>query len=199
MFWDESAGGGAGAMTWLTPGTNLTITDTTINATDTNTTYTAGGVLLDLTGTTFSINEGTLTDGNICTYVSGTGLVCNTIPASLSHDAVTLSGAYDYFTLSGQDIIRGQVDLTTDVTGTLPVGNGGTGTTTFTTNGVLYGQGASALTATTAGTSGQLLVANGSGVPTLSPCPAMLTLQQTEQQQFKGIALLWELTQQEIM
>lgn len=33
---------------------------------------------------------------------------------------VTLSGSYDYITLSGQDIVRGQVDLSTDVTGSLP-------------------------------------------------------------------------------
>lgn len=43
---------------------------------------------------------------------------------------VTLAGAYDYLTLSGQQITLGQVDLTTDVTGTLPIGNGGTGATT---------------------------------------------------------------------
>lgn len=49
--------------------------------TDNNTTYTAGGTLLDLTGTTFSIDEGTLTNGKLCTYVSGTGLVCNTDPS----------------------------------------------------------------------------------------------------------------------
>ena len=40
---------------------------------------------------------------------------------------VTVSGTYDYITLSGQDIVRGQVDVTTDVTGTLPVASGGTG------------------------------------------------------------------------
>lgn len=39
------------------------------------------------------------------------------------HNAVTVSGAYDYITLSGQDIIRGQVDLAADVMGTLPDGN----------------------------------------------------------------------------
>lgn len=39
------------------------------------------------------------------------------------HSAVTLSGTPDYITLSGQDIIRGQVDLTTDVTGLLPGSN----------------------------------------------------------------------------
>lgn len=47
------------------------------NYTDTNTTYTAGGVLLDLTGTVFSVNVGTLTTTKGCKYVSGTGLVCD--------------------------------------------------------------------------------------------------------------------------
>ncbi len=36
---------------------------------------------------------------------------------------VSMSGAYDYITLVGQDIVRGQVDLTTDVTGVLPNAN----------------------------------------------------------------------------
>lgn len=49
--------------------------------------------------------------------------------------------------------------------GTLPVGRGGTGVTTFTTNGILYGQGASALAVTSAGTEGQVLQASAAGVP----------------------------------
>ena len=36
---------------------------------------------------------------------------------------VTLAGAYDYLTLSGQEITLGQIDLTTDVTGALPNAN----------------------------------------------------------------------------
>jgi len=61
----------------------ITFNDTklniTIDARDTDTTYTASGVLLDLSGTVFSINEGTLTDENICTYEStGTQLECTT-------------------------------------------------------------------------------------------------------------------------
>ena len=41
-------------------------------------------------------------------------------------DAVTLTGN-DYLTISGQAITVGDVDLTADVTGTLPVSSGGTG------------------------------------------------------------------------
>lgn len=41
-------------------------------------------------------------------------------------DAVTLTGN-DYLTISNQEITVGSVDLTTDVTGTLPVASGGTG------------------------------------------------------------------------
>jgi len=40
---------------------------------------------------------------------------------------VTLAGSYNYFTISGQEITLGQVDLATDVTGDLPVAEGGTG------------------------------------------------------------------------
>ncbi len=45
------------------------------------------------------------------------------------------------------------------------VADGGTGVSTFTTNGVLYGNGASAIQVTSAGTDGQVLQANASGVP----------------------------------
>jgi len=59
---------------------------------------------------------------------------------------VTLAGSLDYITLSGQEITRNAIDLAADVTGTLPVGNGGTGATTLTSNAVLTGNGTSAIT-----------------------------------------------------
>lgn len=48
--------------------------------------------------------------------------------AAAAHDPVTLAGTPDYITLSGQVITRGQIDLTADVTGVLPIGNYATGT-----------------------------------------------------------------------
>ena len=46
---------------------------------------------------------------------------------------VTLSGSLDYLSLAGQVLTLGSIDLSTDVTGTLPVGNGGTGLTSLST------------------------------------------------------------------
>jgi len=43
---------------------------------------------------------------------------------------VTLAGTPDYITITGQAITRNQIDLTTDVTGDLPVADGGTGSST---------------------------------------------------------------------
>lgn len=60
----------------------------------------------------------------------------------------------------------GKVGLTTHVSGTLAVGNGGTGATTFTANGILYGNTTSAIQVTGAGTQYQVLQAGASGVPT---------------------------------
>lgn len=45
--------------------------------------------------------------------------------------------------------------------GTLPVGNGGTGATTLTANAVLIGNGTSAVSAVAPGTLGNVLTSNG--------------------------------------
>jgi hypothetical protein len=58
------------------------------------------------------------------------------------------------------------------VAGTLPIAAGGTAKTTFTANGVVYGNGTSALGVTAAGTTGQVLLANTSGAPTWGSVPS---------------------------
>ena len=63
-------------------------------------------------------------------------------------DTWTTDGTFDTYGSLKQTL--GTVNLSTGVTGTLPVGNGGTGATTLT--GVLKGNGTSAFTAATAGT-----------------------------------------------
>jgi hypothetical protein len=57
---------------------------------------------------------------------------------------------------------NGSANITPGVTGTLPVGNGGTGGTTFTANNVLLGNGTSAFQVVAPSTSGNVLTSNGS-------------------------------------
>jgi len=85
------------------------------------------------------------------TSVGGTGTV----------NGVSLSGTV---TSSGNLTLGGTlsgISLTSQVAGTLPVGNGGTGTTTLTANNVLLGNGASALQTVAPSTAGNVLTSNG--------------------------------------
>jgi excisionase family DNA binding protein len=59
---------------------------------------------------------------------------------------------------------------------TLGVQYGGTGTSTFTTNGVLFGNGNGAVQTTTAGTAGQIILANATGIPTFTTLTGDATL-----------------------
>ena len=60
------------------------------------------------------------------------------------------------------------IDASAITSGTLGVTRGGTGAATFTTNGVLLGQGTSALTTASSSTEGHVLTINASGVPTFA-------------------------------
>lgn len=73
------------------------------------------------------------------------------------------AGTADYvLTTNGSGVSSwAQVSLTAGVTGTLPVGNGGTGRTTLTAHGVLLGNTANGINSTTAGSAGQFLVSGG--------------------------------------
>jgi hypothetical protein len=85
------------------------------------------------------------------TSVGGTGTV----------NGITLTGTV---TSSGNLTLGGtlaNVDLTSQVTGTLPVANGGTGATSLTTNNVILGNGTSAVQEVAPGTSGNVLKSNG--------------------------------------
>ena len=59
--------------------------------------------------------------------------------------------------------------LTTGVTGTLPVANGGTGTATLTANAVLVGNGTSAVSAVAPSTVGNVLTSNGTAWVSSAP------------------------------
>ena len=74
--------------------------------------------------------------------------------------------------VTGSQIKDRSVDLILDVTGILPIENGGTGSTTFALNNVLLGNGTGALQAVSPGTSGNVLTSNGT--TWVSAAPAAL-------------------------
>jgi hypothetical protein len=102
-----------------------------------------------------AIGAGTSSTTGTVTSVGGTGTV----------NGITLTGTV---TTSGSLTLGGTlsgVSLTTQVTDTLPIANGGTnGTATPTAGTVAYGTG-TAYAFTSAGTTGQVLLSNGSSAP----------------------------------
>jgi hypothetical protein len=115
--------------------------------------YIAGSGLT-LTGSTFSANV----DG-VTTYIDAANDIA--VKSSATANQVLLSdGASTTPTWGALPL-----NDTNAVTGTLAVGNGGTGATTFATDGVLFGNGTGALSATAAGATGQVLAGTTGGAP----------------------------------
>lgn len=111
-----------------------------------------------VTGTLPVANGGT----NITTYAIGDILYASGTGALSS----LLAAAAGNVLISGTTPSWGKVGLTTHVSGTLPVANGGTNATAAPTAGAIaYGTG-TAYAFTAAGTAGQVLSSNGAGVPT---------------------------------
>jgi hypothetical protein len=113
--------------------------------------FNADNSVSSLDAASFRTAIGAGTGGGSVTSVGGTGTV-NGISLSgtvTSSGNLTLGGA-----LSG-------VSLTTQVTGTLPVANGGTGAASLTANNVILGNGTSAVQAVAPGSTGNVLTSNG--------------------------------------
>ena len=115
-----------------TKNTKLAGIETSADVTDATNVDAAGAVMNSDTSTismSFVIDEDDLVSDS-ATKVPTQQSVKAYVDATGGHDAVTLAGSLDYITLSGQEITRNAIDLTADVTGDLPVADGGTGAST---------------------------------------------------------------------
>jgi hypothetical protein len=143
--------------------------------TGTGTAPTAGQLLVGVTGGTyipFTVTSGT---GISTTVGSGTFQINNTgVTSNVAGTGITVSAATGASTISITNIGTAGTygSVTTNAQGQVtagsvisPVANGGTGAATFTTNGVLFGNGTSAIGVTAAGTTGQVLIATTGAAP----------------------------------
>jgi hypothetical protein len=116
-------------------------------------------ILNGTTGVTFP-NGVTMSDGTsapVTVAQGGTGQITRQAAMDALAGAVT-SGRY--LRGDGTDVIMDTLKAA-DMTGTVAIANGGTGSTTLTANNVLLGNGTSALQVVAPGTAGNLLTSNG--------------------------------------
>ncbi len=155
---------GAGTPTWATPTTG-TVSSVDVSGGTTGLTTSGGPITssgtITLAGTLIAANGGT----GYSTYTIGDILYASSTTA-LSKLADVATGNSLISGGVGAAPSWGKIGLTTHVSGTLPIANGGTnGTATPTAGAVSYGTG-TAFGFTAAGTSGQVLTSAGAGIPT---------------------------------
>lgn len=122
-------GSAAGGGDWeeITLGTGLTMTGTVLSASG---------------GSNHALLDGSVhTDTVAQTVTRGSLVYGDSTPA---WNELVIGAAARVLRSDGTDVAWAQVALTTDVTGTLPVANGGTGIATLTANRIPYGNGTSA-------------------------------------------------------
>jgi len=105
----------ASAATWNGKQDQANVLD---DITATGTATAADQIIVSTGAGTFSLESGSTLLASIGADPAGTDNSTN----------VTLAGTPDYVTLSGQVLTRGLVDVTTDITGVVPIANLGTGT-----------------------------------------------------------------------
>lgn len=114
-----------------------------------------------------SIENRDTTAKTITIYLDNNGTQRNIAVVTLNPgDTWSTDGTFDN-TGSFKQVL-GTINVTT-VTGTLPVGNGGTGSTSLTANNVILGNGTSAVQFVAPGSSGNVLTSNGTTWASSSP------------------------------
>jgi hypothetical protein len=117
----------------------------------------------------------TAAGGTNTTQIATTAFVQSEISSDITTER-SATATLTNKTINGSNNTLSNVSLTTAVTGTLPVANGGTGATSLTSNNVIIGNGTSAVQFVAPGTSGNVLTSNGTSWASTA-IPAQLTRQ----------------------
>lgn len=155
LTWEDDGGGGADDL-----GNHIATMTVTMGYGFTATTATVTG---DFDGSKSTGTWQSLIISSFTRHVEGADNLDITVPTLTANRAVTFGDAAGEISVLGQTI-----DLTAEITGTLPVGNGGTGATTLTDGGILLGSGSGAITALGAASNGQIPIGDGTTDPQLA-------------------------------
>lgn len=139
--------------------TNATLAQNAFNQANTGTTIATGA--FNQANAAFSLANGTAVIANTD--------VTNITITGADHGSASAVAAFRVEAngrISSANSTSIAISATQITSGTLGVARGGTGANTFTTNGVLLGQGTSALSTASSSTEGHVLTINSSGVPT---------------------------------
>jgi hypothetical protein len=149
----------------------------------------AYGRVVALTNTAIAIDTTQVISGTLPIARGGTNQTSYTTGAIVQFDGTSLAslantgtagtyGAENFIPIFTTDVYGrvsavsntaiGNISAAIITSGTLPVARGGTGNTSFTTSGILMGQGTSAITTVESSTEGHVLQINASGVPTFA-------------------------------
>ena len=169
LFLDEDNMASNSATKGVTQQSVKAYVDTQLGASDLDIISDSGTIDIDLDDDSLTVTGGE----GIDTSATGTTLTIAGEDATTSNKGIASFSSDNFAVSSGAVTIKaGGVDLAAEVTGTLPVANGGTGATSLTDGGVLLGSGTGAVTATSVLTNGQLLIGDGTGDPTVGTLTA---------------------------
>jgi len=116
----------------------------------------------------------TAAPGTNTTQIATTAFVIGTaFSTALPNQA---GNAGKFITTDGTNASWSDISLSANVTGILPVANGGTGASSLTANAVLIGNGTSAVTSVAPGTAGNILQSNGTSWVSVAAGPSGATL-----------------------
>lgn len=125
-----------------------------------------------------TVVTGTWQGATVAVASGGTGQTSKDSVVDAGSARIIITGGANSYLGNGTDLtldvnegnlnignMTGALNLTTQVSNSLSVSNGGTGLSTITSNGIIYGNGTTAIVATAAGTEGQIFRAGTGGTP----------------------------------